>query len=403
MDEILTTQEEEELVALRRRVTELEARLADAAANDRVLRTLLDTLPDSLYVKDVKRRKVLSNRMDIRYMGSISESEALGKTDDEVYTEDEAAQFRDQDILVLSGIPLINHEERITFGGETHWLLTTKVPLRDEAGSIVGLLGVGRNITMLKQAQESSARLRAANQALEQASRLKDEFLANISHELRTPLTGVLAMTEALQGDSFGALNEQQRRLLQRIEMSGRHLLDMINDLLDVSRLDAGKLELIMVDVNLDMLCRACVQSVAAAAAAKQQTVHLCIEPQTIVLCADPRRLRQVLINLLDNAVKFTPECGSVGLKITGNSSAGIVRFVVWDTGAGISVDDQERLFQPFTQLDGSLTRSHAGTGLGLALVRRLVELHGGQASAESSPGKGSRFVVTLPWRLPPA
>ena len=403
-----------ELAFLRRRVAELEARLETAASNDRVLRTLLDTLPDSLYVKDGRLRKLLANRMDLRYMGVASEEEALGKTDVDVYPAGEAAHFTHRDELVLSGVPLINHEEQITFGGETHWLLTTKVPLRDESGAVVGLLGVGRNITALKQAQESRDRLAAANQALEQASHLKDEFLANVSHELRTPLTGVLAMTEALQSQFCGSLNERQQYLLQRIETSGHHLLNIINDMLDLSRLDAGKLHLSQAEIELDAFCRSCVQSVAGAAAVKQQAIHLCLEPETLTVAADPRRLRQILTNLLDNAVKFTPEGGSLGLHVSAPEAGapasggfpfgavgGEVRFVVWDTGIGIAPEDGGKLFQPFTQLDGSLARRHAGTGLGLVLVKRMVELHGGQVSVESAPGKGSRFVVRLPGRLP--
>lgn len=402
-----------EMVFLRGRVAELEARLEAASANDRVLRALLDTLPDSLYVKDRQLRKVLSNRMDILYMGVASESEALGKTDADFYSSEEAAQFHDQDALVLSGVPLINHEEQLTFEGGTHWLLTTKVPLRDESGAVVGLLGVGRNITALKQAQNSRDQLAAANHALEQASRLKDEFLANVSHELRTPLTGVLAMTEALQEQSYGALNERQQHLLQLIEASGRHLLSIINDILDLSRLDAGKLELAPTEINLDAFCRSCVQSVTAAAAAKQQAIHLCIEPQSLSIVADPRRLRQILTNLLDNAVKFTPAGGALGLHVSagaprsgeapagalGGAVGGEVRFTVWDSGIGIAAADQARLFLPFTQLDGSLARRYAGTGLGLVLVKRMTELHGGQVSVESTPDKGSQFVVRLPLR----
>jgi len=396
-----------EVDLLRRRVADLEARLEAASANDRVLRALLDTLPDSLYVKDRQLRKVLCNRMDMHYMGVKSESEALGRTDADFYSAAEAAQFYDQDALVLSGIPLINHEERLTFDGETHWLLTTKVPLRDEGGEVVGLLGVGRNITALKQAQSSRDQLAAANQALEQASRLKDEFLANVSHELRTPLTGVLAMTEALQEESYGSLNDRQQHLLRLIEASGRHLLSIINDILDLSRLDAGKLELALTEIELDAFCRSCIQSVTPAAAAKQQAIHLCVEPQTLSVVADPRRLRQILTNLLDNAVKFTPEGGSLGLRVSADApvssdessgtAGGEVRFMVWDTGIGIAAADRARLFQPFTQVDGSLARRYAGTGLGLVLVKRMTELHGGQVSVESTPDKGSKFVVRLP------
>lgn len=387
----------DELASLRRRVADLETKLQVASINDRVLRTILDTLPDSLYVKDRQLRKQLANRQDWRYMGVETESEALGKTDFDVYTAEEATHFCEQDARVLRGEALLNHEERITVRGEPFWLLTTKVPLRDETGAIVGLVGIGRDITDLRQAQESRDMLRSANAALEQAAHLKDEFLANVSHELRTPLTGILAMTEALQGKSFGAVNERQQRLLQSIEGSGRHLSRIINDMLDLSNLDAGRTELMMVEMAVGAFCRSCMQTVAEAAAARQQTVHLCIEPQGLTVVADPRRLRQILTNLLDNAVKFTPEGGALGLHVVRDSDADNVRFTVWDTGSGIAPQEQGRLFQPFTQLDGSLARRHSGTGLGLVLVKRLTELHGGQVSIESTPGKGSRFVVTLP------
>jgi PAS domain S-box-containing protein len=395
-------EDNDELASLRRHVAALEAKLQAASINDRVLRTILDALPDSLYVKDRQLRKLLVNRRDWRYMGVEAESEALGKTDFDVYSAEEAERFYEQDARVLGGEAMLNQEECITVRGEPRWLLTTKVPLRDEAGVIVGLVGIGRDITELKQAQESRDALRAANAALEEASHLKDEFLANVSHELRTPLTGILGLTEALQGNSYGAINERQQQLLQRIEGSGRHLLRIINDMLDLSHLDAGRIELVMVEMAVDALCRSCMQTVAEAAAAKQQTMHLCIEPQTLTVVADARRLRQILTNLLDNAVKFTPEGGALGLHVVGQPGVNSVRFEVWDTGSGIAPQDQSRLFQPFTQLDGSLARRYSGTGLGLVLVKRLTELHQGQVSVESTPGKGSRFVVTLPWRPVP-
>ena len=240
---------------------------------------------------------------------------------------------------------------------------------------------------------------------------ISDEFLANVSLELRTPLTGVLAMTETLQAQTFGPLNERQLQLLQRMEHSGRHLLDTINDMLDLSRVDAGLLDLGVTECALEPLCQECVQAVAGAAAAKRQSVHFSIEPQSLRIAADPRRLRQMLVNLLDNAVKFTPECGSLGLQVTGFHCAGdpldcigsdrYVRFVVWDTGIGIVREDRDKLFRPFSQLDSSLTRRHSGTGLGLALVKRMAELHGGHVGVESSPGQGSRFCISLPWRAP--
>lgn len=238
---------------------------------------------------------------------------------------------------------------------------------------------------------------------------ISDEFLASMSHELRQPLTGVLAMTEVLQAQSYGPLNERQQQLLQRIEHSGRHLLDTVNEMLDLSRLDAGLMDLAVAECALEPLCQECIQAVAGAAAAKRQSVHFSIEPQSLRIAADPRRLRQMLVNLLDNAVKFTPECGSFGLQVTGFhcegnpldciGNDGCVRFVVWDTGTGIAQEDRDKLFRPFSQLDSSPTRRHSGTGLGLMLVKRMAELHGGHVRVEGSPGQGSRFCISLPWR----
>jgi signal transduction histidine kinase len=210
--------------------------------------------------------------------------------------------------------------------------------------------------------------------------------------------------------------------LLQRIEESGRHLLAVITDILDLSRIDGGMLELTAADCALEDLCSGCIHIIADAAAAKRQSVHLCVEPQSLRIEADPRRLRQMLVNLLDNAVKFTPECGSLGLQVSvcpGESAEGAaamskptskpaghalvdggcgsIRFVVWDTGVGIPAEGHNKLFLPFSQVDGSLTRRYSGTGLGLALVKRIAELHGGHVGVDSAPGKGSRFSITLP------
>jgi signal transduction histidine kinase len=295
----------------------------------------------------------------------------------------------------------------------------------DANGQVEYLSTIARNISLQRQAaaalQRSRDELQAANKTLEQAARLKDEFIAGVSHELRTPLTGVLAMAEALQTETFGSLNPRQQHLLQRIEDSGRHLLAVITDILDLSRLDAGMIELTAADCTLEDVCGGCIHMIAAAAAAKRQSIHLCVEPQSLHIEADPRRLRQMLVNLLDNAVKFTPECGSLGLQVTacpdhgaevpfaikptGKSTqaepddecSGSIRFVVWDTGLGIPPEEHAKLFLPFSQVDSSLTRRYSGTGLGLALVKRIAELHGGHVSVDSAPGRGSRFSITLP------
>ncbi|MBN2003278.1 MAG: PAS domain S-box protein [Anaerolineae bacterium] len=244
-----------------------------------------------------------------------------------------------------------------------------------------------------------TADLSRANVELERAARLKDEFLASMSHELRTPLNAVLGLSESLQEEVYGPLNEKQLRSLQRIEESGRHLLALINDILDVSKIEAGKVTLDITTVAVESVCQASLRMIRQNAHKKQLHVSSTFDSAVTLLHADARRLKQILVNLLNNAVKFTPEGGEIGLDVVGDVAQEQVHFTVWDTGIGIAQTDIERLFQPFMQLDSSLSRKYAGTGLGLSLVRRLTELHGGGVTLESQVGVGSRFTVSLPWQ----
>lgn len=245
---------------------------------------------------------------------------------------------------------------------------------------------------------ERTQQLHAANEALTLIGRHKDEFMANMSHELRTPLTGILSFVEVLQQAVYGPLNDRQFRAVGMIEESSRHLLQLINDVLDMARVEAGKLELEMSEVEVADVARACIHVIAPLASAKRQNLSLKLRPTTLILDVDQRRLKQILVNLLSNAVKFTDEGGALGLEIVGDEATGRVEFVVWDNGIGIAPEQLPTLFRPFVQLDSSLNRQFDGSGLGLALVRRLAELHGGTVSVQSTPGAGSRFVVTLPW-----
>ena len=256
---------------------------------------------------------------------------------------------------------------------------------------------------LARRVEERTADLSAANAELARAARLKDEFLASISHELRTPLNAVLGISEALQEEVYGPLNEKQSGSLRSIEESGRHLLSLINDILDLSKVEAGKLELEIRPFSLESVCQASLRLIRQNAHKKELTVHAEFDEQVTTIYADERRVKQVLVNLLSNAVKFTPQGGEIGLRVTGDFANRRVNIMVWDTGIGISADDMTRLFRPFVQLDSRLSREYAGTGLGLSLVYRMVELHGGHVSVDSRLGEGSEFSVSLPWQGPEA
>ena len=241
--------------------------------------------------------------------------------------------------------------------------------------------------------------LRESNQELARALRVKDEFLANMSHELRTPLNGILGMTEILLDGYRGPLNERQRTFVSTIETSGRYLLSLINDVLDLSKIEADKMELHLEPVSLTEICQASLAFIKDPATKKGVGLQFIHAEKETIITADGRRLKQILVNLLHNAVKFTPANGRVTLEIRPSQEEQCVALSVTDTGIGISVEDQKHLFAPFTQVDNSLTRNYEGTGLGLALVKRLVKMHGGSVSVESALDQGSRFTVVLPWQ----
>ena len=240
---------------------------------------------------------------------------------------------------------------------------------------------------------------------LAHVSKLKDEFLANMSHEIRTPLNVILGMSEALQEKVYGELNDKILHCIHRIEESGHHLLQLINDILDLSKINAGKLELTIKPVSVEPMCQASVAFIRQLVRKKRIKFLSTCDHNITTFYADELRIKQVLVNLLTNAVKFTPEEGSVGLEVESDIENQTIKFIVWDTGIGIAGEDMERLFEPFEQLKSSTFRQDEGTGLGLSLVYRLVQLHGGNISVESEVGKGSRFTVSLPWntRLPPS
>ncbi|MBD2154425.1 PAS domain S-box protein [Leptolyngbya sp. FACHB-16] len=247
--------------------------------------------------------------------------------------------------------------------------------------------------------QNANQELQSVNVQLARATRLKDEFLASMSHELRTPLNAILGMSEGLQEQVFGSLTAAQGKAIATIDRSGRHLLDLINDILDLAKIESGKLELQALPTSIRDLCLSSLSLIKQLAHQKNIQLDIQIPANLGTIRVDERRMRQVLLNLLSNAVKFTPEGGRVTLAITLDDLQENIQFNVIDTGIGIAAEDMAKLFQSFVQIDSRLNRQYAGTGLGLALVRRIVEMHDGTVEVKSSLGQGSQFIVTLPYR----
>ncbi|MBW4492246.1 MAG: PAS domain S-box protein [Oscillatoria princeps RMCB-10] len=296
-----------------------------------------------------------------------------------------------------------NHDVSTATGTRT--FETVYAPISDASGTICRVIGIGSDVTEVRQQWQM---LQEQNHKLAAINRLKEEFLANTSHELRTPLTAILGFSSVLLEESFGELNPKQKLYVDRICSSGQHLLELINDILDLSRIEANRLELEYQLVFIQDICESAIGLIHERLTNQGLTLEVDVDPDLDYLICDPRRLKQMLLNLLSNAIKFTPQ-GTVGLKIyrtrTPAGSHGachvptpeMIHFQVWDTGIGIDEADQLRLFSPFSQIDSSLSRQYQGTGLGLAIVRKLAEILGGSITLESSIGKGSRFTISLP------
>jgi PAS domain S-box-containing protein len=253
----------------------------------------------------------------------------------------------------------------------------------------------------IRATKEYERRLEHSNADLTRATRLKDEFLATMSHELRTPLNAILGMSESLEEEVYGQISDRQRQSIATINRSGHHLLEMINDILEMSNLTGGQIELKITNVEINELCQSSWSVVAQRALPKRLPIAINIATDLSEIVIDRRRIQQVLINLLGNAIKFTPEHGQITLDVylekPINDPHQFICFAVTDTGIGIDTADLPQLFQPFVQIDRNLNRQYEGTGLGLALVKQIVELHGGGVSVQSELGQGSCFAFKLP------
>ena len=383
---------------LRKAHDDLEVRIRERTAEMEqeryLLHTLMDNLPHNIYFKDTESRFIRINKAMATFFGLRDASEAIGKMDCDYFTDEHARQaMTDEQEILSTGRPVVDKEEKETWpDGRSNWALTTKMPLRDETGRIVGTFGLSRDITERKQVAED---LRVAKEAAEAASRAKSVFLANMSHEIRTPLNAIIGMSELVLDSS---LAPRQREFLMAVRDSGEALLSVINDILDFSKIEAGKLVLDHETFDLRDSLGDTMKSFAIRAHKQGLELACQIHPGVPhFVTGDYNRLRQIVVNLVGNAIKFT-DSGEVILAVEPQSRSDhdiVLHFTVTDTGIGIPKDKQTAIFEMFEQADSTLTRRHGGTGLGLTIVSRLVELMDGRIWVESEPGGGSCFHFT--------
>ena len=383
------------LMYARARLHELKVRVeGDLAEERRLLRNLIDNMPDYIYVKDSQSRFLVANSALAKMIGAKSSEYLLGKTDFDFFPKEIANSFyADEQAMIRTGEPLVDREEpSVDVEGNPRWNLTSKVPLRDVHGRAIGVMGIGRDITLRKHAEVEMLK---AREVAEMANRSKSDFLANMSHEIRTPVNGIMGMTElALDTD----LTIEQREYLDTVKISADTLLIVINDILDFSKIEAGKLDLEEIDFPLRESLEMTMKTMALRAEEKGLEL-LCDVAQDIpdFVRADSTRLRQIVVNLVGNAIKFT-SAGEVELKVEVSADGAnhqLLHFTVSDTGIGIPAEKLKSIFEPFAQADTSTTRRYGGTGLGLTISTRLVEMMGGKIWVESEPGKGAQFHFT--------
>ncbi|HEY1717667.1 MAG TPA: response regulator [Verrucomicrobiae bacterium] len=355
----------------------------EAQSERMILRRLVDLIPDPILIKDRDGKYVWISRAKMEELGVKDLKDVIGKTVFDFFDRPSAEAFKQaEDQVLQTGQMILNLKEKVVkLDGSTHWHLTTKVPWRDDDGNILGLMSMSRDIT--------------ESERLSEVSQAKSRLLATMSHEIRTPMNAIIGMTELTLNTR---LNHTQREYLETVRNSAESLLTLLNDILDFSKIEAGKVELEKINFDLRDTLGEVVQTLAVRAHSKGLELTLHIRPDVSdALVGDPHRLRQIMLNLIGNALKFTKD-GEVSVQVSQerkSDSEVWLRFAVKDTGIGITVEQRAKLFQAFEQADTSTTREYGGTGLGLAISGQLASLMGGKIEVESEPGEGSTFAFT--------
>ena len=401
---------------------ELYRVVADLDETTAYLRGVLDDSQDMIVTTDLEGKIVEFSRGGERILG-YSRDEVRGMLASDFYVDPEEREMI-LDVLRSRGA-VYNHETRLTRKDGTAVDISLTISrLRNKTGKVIGTVGVSKDITEGKRLRnelkafnasleekvaERTRELEKINLDLARANQTKARFISNMSHELRTPLNSILGFSEILLERTFGELNEKQVRHLSNISSSGKHLLQLVNNILDLAKIESGKLDLLYESFSLKEIVDEVVMIMNLLASKKSVTVHVDLAPDIETFYADKVKFKQILYNLLANAIKFTPEGGDVGIRTERFINIGgklpwaldgqpFLKVAVWDKGIGIRKEDKDRIFEEFEQADPSMSRNFQGSGLGLSLTKRLVDLHGGRISVNSKYGEGSDFVCYLPF-----
>jgi two-component system CheB/CheR fusion protein len=374
-----------------------DPKLADSQA---LLSAIIGGTTDSVFVKDPAGRYVLINSAGAEVCGKPI-LDILGRDDTQIFSPESAREIMERDRRIMESRETVTVDEigLITASGRRAAFLSTKGPILDRDGNVLGVFGITKDVTEARKTQEA---LRESKERAEAATRAKSEFLANMSHEVRTPLNGVLGMLQLL---ATTHLDQEQSEYVRTAEQASQRLAQLLSDILDLSKVESGTLTLRDVAFGLDDVREGVLALFAPAAREKGITLDFRIAPGLPVrLMGDEVRLRQILINLVGNAIKFTDAGGVLVLAepASGEDASSVaVRITVSDTGCGIPDSQLTRIFDPFVQADGSYVRRAGGAGLGLAIVKRLADMMGGDIDVTSCPRSGTSMSVTLPFGLP--
>jgi PAS domain S-box-containing protein len=377
--------------------------------------TLMDNVPEYIYFKDRESRFIRVNKALAQSFGLSDSAEILGKTDFDFFTHEHASQtYEDEQFIIQTGRPISKEEKETWSNHPDTWAATTKLPLYDKVGNIIGTFGISMDITAHKQAEmllqekareieeqneeliQTNEKLQQAKEKAEESDRLKTAFLQNMSHEIRTPMNGILGFASLLKKPLLSG--EKQKEFIQIIEQSGQRMLNIINDIIDLSKIESGQINIVYNHLNVNRLIKQLHAFFKIEAERKclhfNYSTELSDELATIE--TDDNKLSQILSNLLINALKFT-KTGAIdfGYHLNGN----LLEFYVRDTGIGIAENQKDKIFERFIQGDMSITRSYEGAGLGLSISKAYVEKLGGKLWVESELGKGSTFLLCIPYK----